>query len=152
MDRVSNRMGRDSLSQNKAIKRPPEQLILGTRNFHEKRLERTRKSLINTVTMSSSSAIATVTTTVFEAGKYTTVLQKVESRTTCCTAKTSPPLPVPPPKPLLIVMPCEAGEFPLLVFLHGYLLYNSFYSQLLQHIASHGFIVIAPQVHITLSS
>ena len=102
--------------------------------------------------MSSSSAIATVTTTVFEAGKYTTVLQKVESRTTCCTAKTSPPLPVPPPKPLLIVMPCEAGEFPLLVFLHGYLLYNSFYSQLLQHIASHGFIVIAPQVHITLSS
>ncbi|KAJ6431490.1 hypothetical protein OIU84_018882 [Salix udensis] len=116
------------------------------------RLERRSKTLINTATMPSSSATATVTTNVFEAGKYTTVLQKVESRTTCCPANTSPPPPVPPPKPLLIVMPCEAGEFPLLVFLHGYLLYNSFYSQLLQHIASHGFIVIAPQVHITLSS
>ncbi|KAJ6771655.1 CHLOROPHYLLASE-2 CHLOROPLASTIC [Salix koriyanagi] len=115
------------------------------------RLER-RKTLINTATMPSSSATATVTTNVFEAGKYTTVLQKIESRTTCCPANTSPPPPVPPPKPILIVMPCEAGEFPLLVFLHGYLLYNSFYSQLLQHIASHGFIVIAPQVHITLSS
>ncbi|KAJ6771654.1 CHLOROPHYLLASE-2 CHLOROPLASTIC [Salix koriyanagi] len=108
------------------------------------RLER-RKTLINTATMPSSSATATVTTNVFEAGKYTTVLQKIESRTTCCPANTSPPPPVPPPKPILIVMPCEAGEFPLLVFLHGYLLYNSFYSQLLQHIASHGFIVIAPQ-------
>ncbi|KAF9673759.1 hypothetical protein SADUNF_Sadunf10G0057400 [Salix dunnii] len=111
-------------------------------------LERTRKGLINTATMPSSSATATVTTNVFEAGKYTTVLQKVESRTTCCPANTSPPPPVPPPKPLLIVMPCEAGEFPLLVFLHGYLLYNSFYSQLLQHIASHGFIVIAPQLYL----
>ncbi|XP_062161714.1 chlorophyllase-2-like isoform X4 [Alnus glutinosa] len=44
-------------------------------------------------------------------------------------------------------MPSEAGEFPLLVFVHGYLLSNSFYSQLIQHIASHGFIVIAPKLY-----
>ncbi|XP_062150065.1 chlorophyllase-2 [Alnus glutinosa] len=80
---------------------------------------------------------------VFDVGKYETVLRTVE--TGCCTTQSK--LPVPPPKPLLIAMPSEAGEFPLLVFLHGYLLYNSFYSQLIQHIASHGFIVIAPQLY-----
>ena len=78
-------------------------------------------------------------TNVFGFGSYTTMLLKVDSVTTSS-------LPVPPPKPLLIATPSEAGEFPLLIFIHGYLLYNSFYSQLLQHIASHGFIVIAPQV------
>ncbi|XP_045798020.1 uncharacterized protein LOC123892259 [Trifolium pratense] len=54
---------------------------------------------------------------------------------------------VPPPKSLLIATPIEGGEFPLLLFLHGYLMYNSFYSQLIQHVASHGFIVIAPQLY-----
>ncbi|OAY55701.1 chlorophyllase-2 [Manihot esculenta] len=82
-------------------------------------------------------------TGVFETGNYTTVLQKVESVT--CSTKSS--VVVPPPKPLLIATPCEAGEFPLLIFLHGYLLYNSFYSLLIQHVASHGFIVIAPQLY-----
>jgi hypothetical protein len=84
---------------------------------------------------------------VFDVGKYETVLRTVE--TGCCTTQSK--LPVPPPKPLLIAMPSEAGEFPLLVFLHGYLLHNSFYSQLIQHIASHGFIVIAPQASLSLS-
>ncbi|KAG6727214.1 hypothetical protein I3842_02G119300 [Carya illinoinensis] len=93
---------------------------------------------------SSSDAAASATSTnVFEIGKYRTVLQTVEAD--ICTAKSK--LPIPPPKPLLVGMPCEAGEFPLLVFLHGYFLYNSFYSQLLQHIASHGFIVVAPQLY-----
>ena len=86
------------------------------------------------------SALATSSAkNVFGFGSYTTMLQKVDSVTTSS-------LPVPPPKPLLIATPSETGEFPLLIFLHGYLLYNSFYSQLLQHVASHGFIVIAPQV------
>ncbi|XP_022748971.1 chlorophyllase-2, chloroplastic-like [Durio zibethinus] len=79
-------------------------------------------------------------TNVFGSGSYSTVLKKVDSVTTSS-------LPVPPPKPLLIATPSEKGEFPLLVFLHGYLLYNSFYSQLLQHVASYGFIVIAPQLY-----
>ncbi|OEL32262.1 Chlorophyllase-2, chloroplastic [Dichanthelium oligosanthes] len=52
-----------------------------------------------------------------------------------------------PPKPLLVAAPREAGEYPVLVFLHGYLVVNSFYSQLFQHIASHGFIVVAPQLY-----
>ncbi|XP_078430942.1 chlorophyllase-2-like isoform X2 [Wolffia australiana] len=51
-----------------------------------------------------------------------------------------------PPKPLLVASPTDEGEFPLLLFLHGYLLYNSFYTQLISHVASHGFIVVAPQV------
>ncbi|KAJ1400755.1 Chlorophyllase [Sesbania bispinosa] len=54
----------------------------------------------------------------------------------------------PPPKPLLIATPVEPGEFPLLLFLHGFLFDNSFYSQLIQQVASHGFIVIAPQLYI----
>ncbi|XP_031278169.1 chlorophyllase-2, chloroplastic [Pistacia vera] len=89
--------------------------------------------------MSSSS------TNVFEIGKYATTLHRFEPAGTCNTNCTSTP--VPPPKPLLIATPTDAGDFPLLLFLHGYLLYNSFYSQLIQHVASHGFIVIAPQLY-----
>ncbi|XP_047169671.1 chlorophyllase-2 [Vigna umbellata] len=77
---------------------------------------------------------------VFDIGEYTTEILRVESES--CTQNN-----VPPPKPLLIATPLEAGEFPLLMFLHGYLLYNFFYSQLIQHVASHGFIVIAPQLY-----
>ncbi|KAL7210143.1 hypothetical protein ACSBR1_031660 [Camellia fascicularis] len=98
---------------------------------------------------SSSSPSSTPTTTtptttnVFDVGKYTTLLLSAEPNT--CTTKSS--LSLPPPKPLLIATPDAAGEFPLLLLLHGYLLYNSFYSQLIRHIASHGFIVIAPQLY-----
>ncbi|RLN18400.1 chlorophyllase-2, chloroplastic-like [Panicum miliaceum] len=52
-----------------------------------------------------------------------------------------------PPKPLLVAAPHETGEYPVLVFLHGYLVVNSFYSQLFQHIASHGYIIVAPQLY-----
>lgn len=90
--------------------------------------------------MSSLTCSTTVNSNVFETGKYPTVVQKVEAEETRI-------IPVPPPKPLLIATPSEEGKFPVLVFSHGYLLYNSFYSQLLQHVASHGFIVIAPQLY-----
>lgn len=91
-------------------------------------------------------------TNVFETGKYTTVLVKAEPAQTCTTYKKSNSLSVPPPKQLLIATPSEqeAGEFPVLMLLHGYLFYNSFYSQLIQHIASHGFIVVAPQVKLII--
>ncbi|KAK7354899.1 hypothetical protein VNO80_14141 [Phaseolus coccineus] len=79
-------------------------------------------------------------TSVFDSGKYTTETLRVESESYTQSN-------VPPPKPLLIATPHEAGEFSVLIFLHGYLLYNSFYSQLIQHVASHGFIVIAPQLY-----
>ncbi|KAJ1431539.1 Chlorophyllase [Sesbania bispinosa] len=70
---------------------------------------------------------STATTNVFDTGNYTTQLQRVESCS--CTHN------VPPPKSLLIATPVEAGEFSLLI----------------QHVASHGFIVIAPQDQSLLS-
>lgn len=87
--------------------------------------------------------------TVFETGKYTTVVVKAEAETSCPGKNKASSLTVAPPKQLLIATPSEtqAGEFPVLLLLHGYLLYNSFYSQLIQHVASHGFIVIAPQLY-----
>lgn len=101
-----------------------------------------------TATAANTADAATSTkTNVFAIGRYKTVLQTVETGS-CATKST---LAVPPPKPLLIARPSEAGEYPILVLLHGYLLYNSFYSQLIQHIASHGFIVIAPQASLSLS-
>ena len=100
---------------------------------------------------SSSSSSSTVTTNVFETGKYTTIF--VESEGEKCTIKLAQgTTSVAPPKPLLIAIPTEAGEYPVILFLHGYLFKNSFYSQILLHIASHGFIVIAPQVNSFLSS
>ncbi|CAL1396578.1 unnamed protein product [Linum trigynum] len=82
---------------------------------------------------------------VFQSGSYKIHLQNLNP-TPPCRTKTRP-IPSPPPKPLLIASPTEAGEFPVLLFLHGYLLSNNFYSQLIQHVASHGFIVIAPQLY-----
>jgi chlorophyllase len=73
---------------------------------------------------------------VFDHGRHGTSLAQVQE------AKTSRS----PPKPLLVAAPCDAGEYPVVVFLHGYLANNYFYSQLLQHVASHGFIVVGPQV------
>ncbi|KAF2314839.1 hypothetical protein GH714_036875 [Hevea brasiliensis] len=55
--------------------------------------------------------------------------------------------PASPPKPLLIVSPITDGTYPVFMFLHGTCLENYFYSNLLPHIASHGFIVVAPQVY-----
>lgn len=106
------------------------------------------KTVMSSSTSSSSVASIGATNVVFEIGKYKVVLQRAEPVTTCSTKSSN--IPVPPPKPLLIGMPCEAGEFPILLLLHGYLLSNSFYSQLIQHIASHGFIVVAPQARLSL--
>ncbi|KAI9080346.1 hypothetical protein K1719_037740 [Acacia pycnantha] len=50
------------------------------------------------------------------------------------------------PKPLLIFTPTVAAEYPVIMFCHGFCVTNSFYSDLLHlHIASHGYIVVAPQ-------
>ncbi|XP_028751543.1 chlorophyllase-2, chloroplastic [Neltuma alba] len=86
--------------------------------------------------MCSSHSSASMLADVFETGRFSTQLQSIDSAVN-----------FPPPKPLLIATPLEAGDFPLLLFLHGYLLYNSFYSQLILLVASHGFIVIAPQLY-----
>ncbi|KAK1357073.1 Chlorophyllase [Heracleum sosnowskyi] len=47
-------------------------------------------------------------------------------------------------KALLIVSPTEQGKYPVFVFIHGCCVSNTAYSQLLQHVASHGFIAVAP--------
>ncbi|CAN8247848.1 unnamed protein product [Cochlearia groenlandica] len=81
----------------------------------------------------------------FEDGKYKTELLTVDSSSRCCQKKpSSSPA---PPKQLLVATPVEKGEYPVVMLLHGYLLYNSFYSQLMLHVSSHGFILIAPQLY-----
>ncbi|KAJ4957313.1 hypothetical protein NE237_014096 [Protea cynaroides] len=82
---------------------------------------------------------ATTTTSVFVTGKYEVEKKTVNSGATTITS--------PPPKSLLIFTPVKEGTYPVLLFLHGFALYNSFYSELLKHIASHGYIAIAPQLY-----
>ncbi|KAG6483070.1 chlorophyllase-2-like [Zingiber officinale] len=57
-----------------------------------------------------------------------------------------------PPKSLLVVTPSEAGTYPIALFLHGFFLNVSSYLQILRHIASHGFILVAPQLFTILPS
>lgn len=51
------------------------------------------------------------------------------------------------PAPLLIHAPMEPGDYPVVVFQHGFLARNSQYDVILTHLASHGFVVIAPQMY-----
>ncbi|XP_061353240.1 chlorophyllase-1-like [Gastrolobium bilobum] len=51
-----------------------------------------------------------------------------------------------PPKPLLVFTPTVTGAYYVIMFCHGFCIRNSFYSKLLGHLASHGFIVVAPQL------
>ncbi|KAH9619236.1 hypothetical protein KSS87_022853 [Heliosperma pusillum] len=100
----------------------------------------------------SSSCVTSISklksmSSVFDDGDYPTVLLKIDPKKPCCADKTTSH----PPTPLLIATPSKRGHFPVLLLIHGYLLYNDFYSQLIQHIASHGFIVIAPQVAFALA-
>lgn len=47
----------------------------------------------------------------------------------------------------MVVAPTDAGMYPVVVFLHGTDLKNRAYTSLLEHVASHGFIVVAPQLY-----
>ncbi|KAJ9696112.1 hypothetical protein PVL29_008386 [Vitis rotundifolia] len=76
------------------------------------------------------------TTSVFEPGNLSVSCIRVETSNIAS-----------PPKPLLIVTPTIQGTYPVLLFLHGFELRNTFYTQLLQLISSHGFIVVAPQLY-----
>lgn len=51
-----------------------------------------------------------------------------------------------PPKPLVIFTPTVPGAYSVILFCHGFCILNSYYSTLLSHIASHGFILVAPQL------
>ncbi|KAK4441476.1 Chlorophyllase-1 [Sesamum alatum] len=52
-----------------------------------------------------------------------------------------------PPIELFIVAPLTKGTYPLLLFCHGFMLRNTWYSDLLRHVASHGYIVVAPKFY-----
>jgi chlorophyllase len=78
---------------------------------------------------------------VFKPGRFPVRILKIPQRTTHGSTTAAAP------KPLLLALPAQPGEYPVLLFFHGYLLLNSFYTQLLQHIASHGYIAIAPQMY-----
>ncbi|KAL6641100.1 hypothetical protein ACP70R_019281 [Stipagrostis hirtigluma subsp. patula] len=84
---------------------------------------------------------------VFDDGGRSVVLTRVEEATRSGCSPSSVGVGRRPPKPLLVASPRDDGEYPLLLFLHGYLAANSFYSQLFRHVASHGFIVVGPQLY-----
>jgi chlorophyllase len=51
------------------------------------------------------------------------------------------------PLPLRIHSPTDLGTYAVVVFQHGFLALNSNYDEILAHLASHGFIVVAPQMY-----
>lgn len=77
------------------------------------------------------------TTDVFEPGKYQVVEPPISVQKS---DRSSPPV------ELCIMAPLQEGKYPLLLFCHGFMLTNTWYTTLLQFIASHGYIVIAPNV------
>nr|CAB3452865.1 unnamed protein product [Digitaria exilis] len=86
---------------------------------------------------------AAAVTSVFQPGKLPVEVISVDHDT----------LPtLPPPLPVLIVAPKDAGTYPVAILLHGFFLQNRFYEQLLKHVASFGFVMVAPQFHTSLIS
>lgn len=79
---------------------------------------------------------AVITSSVFQPGKLAVEVISVEHDAR----------PTPPPIPILIAAPKDAGTYPVAIILHGFFLQNRYYEQLLKHVASFGFIMVAPQV------
>ncbi|PIN10978.1 Chlorophyllase [Handroanthus impetiginosus] len=73
---------------------------------------------------------------VFETGKY-----EVNTTTVRTTHPSAPPVEV------FRVTPLTEGTYPVLLFCHGFMLASTWYTNLLKHIASHGYIVVAPQFY-----
>lgn len=87
-------------------------------------------------TMNKSGAeVLEALTSVFQPGKLAVEAIQVDEN-----AARTPPIPV------LIVAPKDAGTYPVVMLLHGFFLHNHFYEHLLRQVASHGFIIVAPQV------
>lgn len=51
------------------------------------------------------------------------------------------------PRPLDIHVPVPPGSYAVLFFQHGFLLSTAYFSDMLTHLASHGFVVVAPQMY-----
>lgn len=78
------------------------------------------------------------------AGKKT-VFETGEFEVTSVTVKK--PVASKPPVELYVVSPVSKGTYPVLLFCHGFMLNNNCYTELLQHIASHGYIIVAPKLY-----
>ena len=52
-----------------------------------------------------------------------------------------------PPVDVVVFAPEQAGDYAVLVFQHGFQMRNSYYATMLSHVASHGFVVVAPQMY-----
>lgn len=51
------------------------------------------------------------------------------------------------PRLIRIWHPQEAGTYAVVIFQHGFLMSSAWYSTMLSHVASHGFVVVAPQMY-----
>ena len=51
------------------------------------------------------------------------------------------------PTDMFIVTPTAPGTYAVVVFQHGFLMNGAWYSEVLTHLASHGFVVVAPQMY-----
>ncbi len=51
------------------------------------------------------------------------------------------------PKPLLVYTPESPGSYAVVVLQHGFMIRNECYGELMQHLASQGFVVVAPQMY-----
>lgn len=51
------------------------------------------------------------------------------------------------PTPMRIHSPREPGAYAVVLFQHGFMARNSAYDEILRHLTSHGFIVVAPQMY-----
>uniref|UniRef100_A0A2P2PNQ4 Chlorophyllase-1 n=1 Tax=Rhizophora mucronata TaxID=61149 RepID=A0A2P2PNQ4_RHIMU len=88
------------------------------------------------ILLETAESASSATLGVFETGKLSTTYFGVASND-----------PTSPPKPLLIVTPNIGGKYPVILFHHGTYLHNNFYADLLHHVSSHGYIVVAPQFY-----
>ncbi|KAL6859168.1 hypothetical protein ACP4OV_018170 [Aristida adscensionis] len=78
--------------------------------------------------------VVSATTAVFDAGRHAVAVKHVEHGGA--------------PKPVMMVAtPTDSGAYPVAIFLHGFNLRNGLYESLLRHVASHGFIVVAPRLY-----
>lgn len=89
------------------------------------------------VSVEANLVLATASLSVFSSGPYSPKVKTVNK----------PWFSNFPPKPLNIVSPVEKGTYEVILFFHGTSLSNTSYSNLLDHLASHGYIVVAPQLY-----